>query len=141
VKITSATRLVVLKALSLIGLAGIAFAGHTAAKQQPDPPIGVHFRLDHPGFVTLVVENDPGTRARNLVSETYFSAGDQVAWWDGLDERLNSLSELDSLWTLKIPSSMNCLRTNVLCEALADHRHLWRNCDSCCKFLIITKCR
>jgi hypothetical protein len=41
----------------------------------------VHFHLDHPGFVTLVVENERGTRARNLVSETYFSSGDQVAWW------------------------------------------------------------
>jgi hypothetical protein len=82
----SATRRFLLEALSLVGLAGLLFAGETAAGQQPHPPIAVHFHLDHPGFVTLVVENERGERVRNLFSETYFSAGDQVAWWDGLDD-------------------------------------------------------
>ena len=42
--------------------------------------------LDQPGFVTLVIEDEHGVRVRNLISETYFPAGDNVAWWDGLDD-------------------------------------------------------
>jgi hypothetical protein len=34
----------------------------------------------------LVIENERGLRVRNLVSEAFFPAGDQVAWWDGLDD-------------------------------------------------------
>ena len=73
-------------ALSLIGLTGLLFAGTTAATKPLHPPIAVRFHLDRPGFVTLVIENHRGVRVRNLVSETYFPAGDQVAWWDGLDD-------------------------------------------------------
>jgi hypothetical protein len=58
----------------------------TSAQQQPHPPIAVRFHLDQPGFVTLVIDDEHGLRVRNLVSETYFPAGDNVAWWDGLDD-------------------------------------------------------
>ncbi len=85
-KTGSATRRIVLAVLSLIGLAGLVFAGDTATGQQLHPPIAVHFHLDHPGFVTLVLDDERGVRVRNLVSETYFPAGDQTAWWDGLDD-------------------------------------------------------
>ncbi|HEX5177127.1 MAG TPA: discoidin domain-containing protein, partial [Chthoniobacteraceae bacterium] len=52
----------------------------------PQPPIPVKFKLDTPGFVTLVIENSAGKRVRNLISETPFPAGDNIAWWDGTDD-------------------------------------------------------
>ena len=37
--------------------------------------------------MTLVIEEAAtGRRVRNLVSETHFDAGEQTAWWDGLDD-------------------------------------------------------
>ena len=50
------------------------------------PPIPVRFTLPEAGYVTLVVEDSAGKRVRNLVSETPFPAGDNVAWWDGTDD-------------------------------------------------------
>lgn len=52
----------------------------------PHPPIPVPFKLDRPGFVTLVIEDGSGRRVRNLVSETPFPAGENLAWWDGTDD-------------------------------------------------------
>jgi hypothetical protein len=49
-------------------------------------PIAVPFTLKEPGVVTLVIEDSEGRRVRNLISETPFPAGDNVAWWDGLDD-------------------------------------------------------
>jgi hypothetical protein len=83
----SATRYFLLAALILISLTTPVFAAETATKQPPHPPIAVHFHLDRPGFVTLVVEDQNGMRVRNLVSETSFPAGDNIEWWDGLDDR------------------------------------------------------
>ena len=57
------------------------------AEVLPHPPIPVHFHLDKPGYVTLVIDDSHGVRIRNLVSETPYPAGDNVAWWDGLDDR------------------------------------------------------
>ena len=50
------------------------------------PPIAVRFTLKEPGFVTLVIDEASGKRVRNLVSETPFPAGENTAWWDGLDD-------------------------------------------------------
>ena len=50
------------------------------------PPIPVRFTLAEPGFVTLVIEDAGGMRVRNLVSETPFPKGENVVWWDGLDD-------------------------------------------------------
>ena len=74
------------------------------------PPIPVRFRLDEPAYVTLVIERtaavEPdvagakpsnaedklrftgrvGLRVRNLVSNTWYPAGEHTVWWDGLDE-------------------------------------------------------
>ena len=50
------------------------------------PPIPIRFRLDKPGMVTLVIEKADGTRVRNLVANTPFGAGDNIAWWDGTDD-------------------------------------------------------
>ena len=47
------------------------------------PPIPVPFKLEKPGYVTLVIEDEQGKRVRNLVSETWFPAGKNIAWWDG----------------------------------------------------------
>lgn len=54
--------------------------------RQPHPPIPVKFTLKEAGLVTLVIEDADGKRVRNLVSETPFPAGDNVAWWDGTDD-------------------------------------------------------
>jgi hypothetical protein len=62
------------------------FSENLRAQTQPHPPIAVRFHLDQPAFVTLVIEDEHGMRVRNLVSETRFPAGDNVAWWDGLDD-------------------------------------------------------
>ncbi|MDB6031488.1 MAG: hypothetical protein JWM16_1826, partial [Verrucomicrobiales bacterium] len=56
------------------------------ALEQSHPPIAVRFTLPEPGFVTLVIDNENGQRVRNLVSETAFPAGENTAWWDGLDD-------------------------------------------------------
>ncbi|MHA3772192.1 hypothetical protein ACXR0O_11715 [Verrucomicrobiota bacterium sgz303538] len=50
------------------------------------PPIPIRFTLKEPGYVSLVVEDSTGKRVRNLVSETKFPAGENVAWWDGTDD-------------------------------------------------------
>ncbi|MES2454912.1 MAG: PA14 domain-containing protein [Bacteroidota bacterium] len=49
-------------------------------------PIPVSFTLQKPGFVTLVIEDETGKRVRNLISETPFPAGNNIAYWDGLDD-------------------------------------------------------
>ena len=54
--------------------------------ERTHPPIAVRFSLARPGLVTLVIEDADGRRVRNLVSETPFPAGENVAWWDGLDD-------------------------------------------------------
>ncbi|MES2828863.1 MAG: PA14 domain-containing protein [Bacteroidota bacterium] len=57
-----------------------------ASPLNPQPPIPIHFTLQKPGFVTLVIEDASGKRVRNLISETPFSAGENIAYWDGLDD-------------------------------------------------------
>lgn len=52
----------------------------------PHAPIPVPFTLPEAGYVTLVIEDADGMRVRNLVSETFFPAGDNIAWWDGTDD-------------------------------------------------------
>jgi hypothetical protein len=59
-----------------------------AANVELPPPIPVKFKLAEPGLVTLVIEDQHGQRVRNLVSETPFPAGENVAWWDGSDDLL-----------------------------------------------------
>src|SRR6185437_3312448 len=50
------------------------------------PPIPIRFTLPAASYVTLVIEDAHGRRVRNLVSETPFPAGKNIAWWDGLDD-------------------------------------------------------
>ncbi|RYX85973.1 hypothetical protein EON83_04250 [bacterium] len=58
----------------------------TPAQGTPNPPIAIHFSLQQPGFVTLVIEDASGKRVRNLISETPFPAGENTTYWDGLDD-------------------------------------------------------
>ncbi len=57
-----------------------------AAEQLAKPPIAIPFTLKQAGYVTLVIEDQNGMRVRNLISETWFNAGKNTAWWDGLDD-------------------------------------------------------
>ncbi len=75
-----------LMALAPLGDGPVAAVAFPAAKDVPHPPIAVRFTLKEPGLVTLVIEKPDGMRVRNLVSETPFPAGENVAWWDGTDD-------------------------------------------------------
>src|SRR6516164_3256479 len=100
----------------LVCIALLAASPDAAPGAEPDPPpaqrppIPVRFRLDEPAFVTLVIERtaavEPdsagekpdkaagklhytgrhGLRVKNLVSNTWFPAGEHTVWWDGQDE-------------------------------------------------------
>ncbi len=75
----------------LLGVAAIATSATSCGAQEravtaPHPPIPIKFNLKEAGFVTLVIEDAGGKRVRNLVSETPFPAGENTAWWDGLDD-------------------------------------------------------
>ncbi len=77
-----------LLALLPLGDAALATAALPAAAA-PDlghPPIAVRFTLKEPGVVTLAIDDADGRRVRNLVGETPFPAGENTAWWDGLDD-------------------------------------------------------
>jgi len=59
---------------------------------QAQPPIAVRFTTTEPGYVTLVLERETanpverGRRVRNLITSTWYPAGEHTVWWDGLDE-------------------------------------------------------
>jgi len=73
------SRLVVLVLVVLWGaLTVVGAEGH--------PPIPLTLTLKEGGYVTLVIEDAEGRRVRNLVSETWFPAGQSTIWWDGQDE-------------------------------------------------------
>jgi hypothetical protein len=76
-----------LMALSPLENAEVASALPSApATAAIHPPIPVRFHLEEAAFVTLVIDDAAGKRVRNLVSETWFPAGDNVAWWDGMND-------------------------------------------------------
>ena len=74
-----------LMALSPQGNAPLQTVAMPAAPKT-DPPIPIRFKIDKPGFVTLVIQDQSGRRVRNLIAETPFPAGDNVVWWDGTDD-------------------------------------------------------
>jgi hypothetical protein len=93
---------------ALPALAGSVATGEPNAPLRP--PIPVRFRLAEAAYVTLVIERtasvEPdsagivpdksedklhytgrhGLRVKNLVSNTWYPAGEHTVWWDGLDE-------------------------------------------------------
>ena len=75
-----------LMALQALENAPLQTVSFPVSNAEPHPPIPVRFKLEKPGFVTLVIEDASGKRVRNLVSETFFPVGDNVAWWDGTDD-------------------------------------------------------
>jgi hypothetical protein len=78
-----------LLALQALGPADLPTAILPPSSTAPvHPPIPLRFHLPANGLVTLVVEDAHGRRVRNLIAETPFPAGDNVAWWDGMDDLL-----------------------------------------------------
>jgi hypothetical protein len=78
-----------LLALQSLGAAELNAAIVAAPKtEEVHPPIPIRFKLPEEGFVTLVIEDAQGRRIRNLISETKFPAGENTAWWDGMDDLL-----------------------------------------------------
>ena len=76
-----------LMALHSLGGATLASVVLPAVQMElPHPPIPIRFSLKRAGLVTLVIEEVGGRRIRNLISETPFPAGENTAWWDGLDD-------------------------------------------------------
>jgi len=69
-------------------------AGQTLPVSDTRPPIPIPFSLQKAGFVTLVIEDESGKRVRNLISETSFPAGNNITYWDGLDDLGRSRSEV-----------------------------------------------
>src|SRR5690349_3843849 len=49
-----------------------------AERDSANPPIAIRFKLDQPGFVTLVIDDANRKRVRNLISETPFPAGENA---------------------------------------------------------------
>ncbi len=49
-------------------------------------PIPIRFKLNKPGLMTLVIDDQQGQRVRNLIGETPFDAGEHVVWWDASDD-------------------------------------------------------
>ena len=75
-----------LMALQAMGDADLVTAILPVQSQETHPPIPVRFELKEPAIVTLVIEDSAGKRVRNLVAETPFPAGPNVAWWDSMDD-------------------------------------------------------
>jgi len=69
-----------------ISIFALALATRLCSGEESHPPIPIHFKLDAPGFVTLVIDDASGKCVRNLISETLFAAGENVTYWDGLDD-------------------------------------------------------
>ncbi len=68
--------------------AGEASFGTLASTDRASSPtsIPIRFNLPEDGEVTLVIEDAHGKRIRNLTSQTFFSKGDNVVWWDATDD-------------------------------------------------------
>lgn len=75
-----------LLALSPLDKASLQTALLPVTKTESHPPIPIKFTLEEAGFVTLVIEDKNGVRVRNLISDTPFPAGQNTAWWDGMDD-------------------------------------------------------
>ena len=93
----------------VMALAPLAQASSLASLVLPKtdsqpPPIPVRFTLPKAGVVTLVIEDQEHKRVRNLVSETPFPAGENVAWWDGSDDL--SRSRVGPAWPVSHPAAV-----------------------------------
>jgi flagellar hook assembly protein FlgD len=59
---------------------------HFAAPNPFNPQTTIHFNLDGPGFVDVVIYDVNGRRVRELIRDAWMSAGWQRVGWDGKDE-------------------------------------------------------
>lgn len=57
-----------------------------AKEKASNPPIPIKFTLPEAGRVTVVIEDSTGKRVRNLIADTPFPAGENIAWWDGTND-------------------------------------------------------
>jgi len=85
-KLTYFKYIVLLISILLTDAAAVQSQSGPAAAKEPNPPIAIPFTLKEAGFVSLVIEDQQGVRVRNLISDTWFDAGKNTAWWDGLDD-------------------------------------------------------
>lgn len=76
----------------LISICYAASAESTKSKRivhdytaSPEKTIPVHFSLDRPGYLTLVIEDQAGRRVWNLIGDTWFARGPHTLYWDGYD--------------------------------------------------------
>lgn len=87
--ITTISKISKLKFLFLV-LAGVFFENTSCSAKYPikssNPPIPIQFTLNEAGYVSLIIEKINGVRVRNLVSDTWFPAGKNTVYWDGLDD-------------------------------------------------------
>jgi len=75
-----------LTVITVFLLASTLLAQEKKASAKEKSQIAIPFTLKEAGYVTLVIENKEGFRIRNLISETWFNAGKNIAYWDGLDD-------------------------------------------------------
>ncbi len=75
-----------LMALTPLGDAPLASVANKATAATAESPLKARISLPEAGWVTLVVEGADGVRVRNLVSETWFPAGEHEVPWDGTDD-------------------------------------------------------
>jgi len=73
-------------ALEAVNDAGLQTTVIPATAKATHAPIPIRFTLPEDAEVTLVIEDAAGKRIRNLVSQTPFPKGKNVAWWDGTDD-------------------------------------------------------
>lgn len=101
-----------------------ASAATVAMKDEaPTALIPVPFTLPEDGLVTLAIEDARGQRVRNLVSETPFKKGANIAWWDGTDD-LGRDSDAARHGLYRIPE-------NTVAPAEYRVRGLWRKAIDC----------
>lgn len=66
--------------------------------KEPQAPVAMKFMLPEDGYVTIALEDAKGNRVRSLVGETLFKAGENTVYWDGLNDRNDSLPAGEYKW-------------------------------------------
>ncbi|EDM27280.1 hypothetical protein LNTAR_21240 [Lentisphaera araneosa HTCC2155] len=55
-------------------------------KDSNQAPIAIPLVLEKDSHVTMVIENQEGTRVRNILKDQFFKAGSHWVYWDGMDD-------------------------------------------------------
>lgn len=56
------------------------------------PPIPIRYTLPSDGYITIAINDAKGRRIRNLIANAFRRRGENVDWWDGLDDNGNLVS-------------------------------------------------